>query len=1646
MKTHKLENNVGQEKTNEDLLEKRTEMLNSIKDKGHFECLFKDNNILKGGENMMKDLKNWNRGQACAICEESWFNQSKQLDAAICDRCQRETPEENIYKFSDGNDMIPGPIPEQLKILNNIEEAAIKLIKPFLHIYKRKGGGVGFSGNCISFAQNIESFTKSLPWSVKELPILVIHSENDKTRTFHANGDKIRNALKWLKDNHPEYKDITINEDTLKEYPENGGELKGIPTLVHQAKKTCKADHQTVNDNEAKKSCEADHESTNNDEAKKTCNADHQSLNDDDTFQDVIDIEDQCDMPIPEGIVFETLKKAEISNMVQEGINEKFDKHVAWPERGKLPESEFSHGWFRKAFPRLFPYGKADFTVSRFIKVNIIQWAQHLLKCDRRFAKDPLFVMVVTNIMQKQQALSLGNIYALKKLSNLTAKEFKDKIESGDQSVLKSMFCFSQTIKGSQQFFSQHISKSVNFIRHIRIESHNTKMFNLFLTFSVADLHERYLHEKLPDSHLYINKKIVKNLNQLPPNSDKEEFIDEKTDYKLRLKAVQENTDIVNEYVIKKVSLLWDHVLKPIFGGEDFIQRFEFQHRGSIHCHMVMSVHNGPSCGDMEFAKMPNIDECETEQDKILTRDINDKIQAAKNKMAQFNSQIIGISAIHPEVDPDKWPAPHGQNIYKPLTNVLRENFVDFKDDPKKLYEHYTMLINRIMLHRCRMGYCLDQKRAKVEKIVGNNGKEITKRTLTCRFKHPMKIEGFDFHADTNGKLQNISPKLDDKGNLEINGSLYQDDTLTMLRNHPDIVTHIPELLVIWGANTDQKIITAYPQLLNYLLKYIMKNETESDFFTNIAKSVISNIDDEAPVRKAAQKILLKSIGQRDKSLNECMLLVHNQPYVLYSRTPRPVSLLPSTRVKKKISIDDEDILCNDEWVDAYSQRDSSDNYQQLCKKYKESPDTFFLRKDPNNISLREFSVKFSKKWMYSQSNVFPNFLPSYRFIVHKGKPHYEEYCKNRLLMDKPGCYIQSVGNSFSSHEEELKDFVENSPFCPNALKTDFQQSQKIVSESKKEKCAEGDAFDELYSENDGQAVNAQKDDWMECFSLGHGDDQNKAQEDYAENDDEEYDMLLENEELNYDWQLDRKELEMTPSKIKDAEGWIDHQKKTFTLALNEQCSVNPESLNAKQSKAYAFLIRFIDSMQCDPENTKPIYLNISGRAGCGKTFFINCVSKYVLDKCGHNFLIKAAPTGTAAFLIGGTTIHSLFRLPLLRGVNKELPDLSHDALKDLQDHFQNCKLLVIDEKSMVGLYMLYAIDKRLREIKCTTSDLVFGGISVILMGDFAQLPPVGDKPLYVANPKDLSLMQGLGKIAFNNFSDTIIFNEIMRQQGDDQKRFREVLDKLSDGTFAKAEWDFLTERTLMDTSKIKDTERKEFLDNATMLCAINKDLTQYNIKRIKLLRNPIAIIKSQNSDSTVASVLATKAQGLPSQIMLAKECKVILTTNLWKEAGLTNGAKGIVKYIVYGAKVKPKALPNIVLVQFPQYIGPSYLKNCNNCVPIVPIKRDWYSGKKHCWRIMLPLKPAYATTIHASQGQSLDRVIIKLGPTEFANGLAYTAITRCKKIEMLSFDPMEACDRFTSIFKHNIFKERRIQDEKEIKQDERFEDGKSLK
>ena len=103
---------------------------------------------------------------------------------------------------------------------------------------------------------------------------------------------------------------------------------------------------------------------------------------------------------------------------------------------------------------------------------------------------------------------------------------------------------------------------------------------------------------------------------------------------------------------------------------------------------------------------------------------------------------------------------------------------------------------------------------------------------------------------------------------------------------------------------------------------------------------------------------------------------------------------------------------------------------------------------------------------------------------------------------------------------------------------------------------------------------------------------------------------------------------------------------------------------------------------------------------------------------------------GIAAFNVKGKTLHSLLSLPI-RGKNAH--ELKGQALQKLQNSLIGIKYIIIDEYSVVGQRLLGWIDRRLRQ--GTVVDEPFGGISIILVGDIAQLPPVGDKVLYHKKP-----------------------------------------------------------------------------------------------------------------------------------------------------------------------------------------------------------------------------------------------------------------------------------------------------------------------
>jgi len=175
---------------------------------------------------------------------------------------------------------------------------------------------------------------------------------------------------------------------------------------------------------------------------------------------------------------------------------------------------------------------------------------------------------------------------------------------------------------------------------------------------------------------------------------------------------------------------------------------------------------------------------------------------------------------------------------------------------------------------------------------------------------------------------------------------------------------------------------------------------------------------------------------------------------------------------------------------------------------------------------------------------------------------------------------------------------------------------------------------------------------------------------------------------------------------------WFDECKETSTnlYTLAEHC--DPSLLNQQQKLAYNFVLDHFKSGV-----KEPLHMIITGPAGCGKSFLINCI-RQVLENC----CAVRAFFGITAFNINGVTLHSLLQLPIK---NRNRDDLKRLAFSKLQERLE-VHYIIIDEFSVVGQKMLTWIVRCCRQAKAC-ENIPFGEISVILVGDIAQLPPVMD-------------------------------------------------------------------------------------------------------------------------------------------------------------------------------------------------------------------------------------------------------------------------------------------------------------------------------
>ena len=219
--------------------------------------------------------------------------------------------------------------------------------------------------------------------------------------------------------------------------------------------------------------------------------------------------------------------------------------------------------------------------------------------------------------------------------------------------------------------------------------------------------------------------------------------------------------------------------------------------------------------------------------------------------------------------------------------------------------------------------------------------------------------------------------------------------------------------------------------------------------------------------------------------------------------------------------------------------------------------------------------------------------------------------------------------------------------------------------------------------------------------------------------------------------------------------------------------------------------------------------------------------------------------------------------------------------------------------------------------------------------------------------------------------------------------------------------------------------------DEALRLFPTTSAVSEYNVTKLHSNDQPVAVIKAVHSGAGAIKASADDAGGLEPVVCLAHGARVMLTTNLWVQVGLVNGAMGTVVAICYDdAGESPPRLPVAVTVRFDSFSGPTL---SDGSVPITPLRRTWLSTDKTCSRLQLPLKLAWAVTIHKCQGMTLNKAVVDLGKKEFSAGLTFVACSRVRQLKDLLFVtpfPFQRVANLASSYRHSerLHEEKRLQ------------------
>ena len=425
----------------------------------------------------------------------------------------------------------------------------------------------------------------------------------------------------------------------------------------------------------------------------------------------------------------------------------------------------------------------------------------------------------------------------------------------------------------------------------------------------------------------------------------------------------------------------------------------------------------------------------------------------------------------------------------------------------------------------------------------------------------------------------------------------------------------------------------------------------------------------------------------------------------------------------------------------------------------------------------------------------------------------------------------------------------------------------------------------------------------------------------------------------------------------------------------------------------------------------EPYHVFLSGPGGVGKSHVIKLIHSDTLKLLKLSGIFEpddviallTAPTGVAAFNISGMTLHSA--LLLGRSKYNGFQPLSHDRLNSLRSKLSRLMLVIIDEVSMVGSNMLLEIHKRLQQIKGVSDDAVFGGVSILAVGDLYQLPPVGQAALFSTVSDSYAQLYGSGSLWVDQFQ-MIELTEAMRQRGDSP--FSELLCRVRTNSCTSDDIDTLKSRIIPSDAVNYPTQALHVYRlnvdvdsrNALMLDNLAPQSAQYTIKA----RDARA---GQTTHISLSAISDKRSEtgGLHGILKLAIGARVMLTTNVDVSDGLVNGARGEVVHVVTNSDGEVTC----VLMKFDNStVGHKSIQTSHyrstypHAVPLAKYEVVFFAkGKRgsEITRLQFPLTLAWATTIHKVQGLTLDEIVVDMKGGRFSPGQAYVAFSRVKTL-----------------------------------------------